>query len=87
MHRIAKLLFLRLKHRGRGGNDTADAIKLQICGNIGIGSVGGRGGIGTHILSVLNTNTCEPLDVGKEDRDFLVAVDVDLVELGGDELA
>ena len=28
---------------GRGGNDTADAIKLQICGNIGIGSVGSIG--------------------------------------------
>ena len=26
---------------GRGGNDTADAIKLQICGNIGIGSATG----------------------------------------------
>ena len=33
----------------------------------------------------LNTNTCEALDVGKKDRDFLVAVDVDLVELGWDE--
>ena len=43
--------------QGGGGNDTAAAIKLQICGNIGIGSVGGRGGICTHILLVLNTNT------------------------------
>ena len=38
-------------------------------------------------LQTLDTNTCEPLDVGKEDWDFLVAVDVDLVELGGDKLA
>ena len=31
--------------------------------------------------------TCEPLDVGEEDGDLLVAVDVDLVELVGLEVA
>ena len=35
----------------------------------------------------LNTDTCEALDVGEKDWDFLVTMDVDLVKLGRDEFS